>query len=243
MYQYPGRQDQRGFTLIELLVVISIIALLIGLLLPALSAAREVGRRAQCLSNQRQIHLATSYYSEDREGMMVPRVETDNSFLEGAFGRSGNTYWPGILIGLGYIDGNEWTNSRPRGVFICPTREWDGPDPNWRGTQFGAYRAMVMNRARTPDHWPESGNLHKVTYPTETVLFGDNSWNLNRGEISPRGMLPKFVHNDGWNFVTVGGNGQFIENRFGDQELSDDAYTENFHHDFPNWLPYEGRRD
>jgi len=55
-----------GFTLVELLVVISIIAVLAGLLLPAIQAAREAGRRAQCISNQRQVALAVLVHNDTR---------------------------------------------------------------------------------------------------------------------------------------------------------------------------------
>lgn len=53
----------RGFTLIELLVVISIIALLLGILLPSLNAAREHGKSAYCLSNLRQMSIASYSYN------------------------------------------------------------------------------------------------------------------------------------------------------------------------------------
>lgn len=63
-----ARRACRGFTLIELLVVIAIIALLVSILLPSLSGAREAGKQAQCLSNLRQLGVAATTRSADRKG-------------------------------------------------------------------------------------------------------------------------------------------------------------------------------
>jgi prepilin-type N-terminal cleavage/methylation domain-containing protein/prepilin-type processing-associated H-X9-DG protein len=64
-------RDQRGFTLVELLVVIAIIGVLVALLLPAIQAAREAARRAQCSSSLRQNMLAVQMYN-DAFGFIPP---------------------------------------------------------------------------------------------------------------------------------------------------------------------------
>ena len=63
---------RKAFTLIELLVVISIIALLIAILLPVLSNARESAKNAQCLINQRQLAIAVHAYMTDNDGIGPP---------------------------------------------------------------------------------------------------------------------------------------------------------------------------
>jgi prepilin-type N-terminal cleavage/methylation domain-containing protein/prepilin-type processing-associated H-X9-DG protein len=73
---FPGRSDnRRGFTLIELLVVIAIIGILAGFLLPAVMAALERARRAQCLNNLHQLGLYFINYSIDHDGAFPNLVD------------------------------------------------------------------------------------------------------------------------------------------------------------------------
>lgn len=97
------QRTSRAFTLIELLVVISIIALLVGILLPALGAARKTAMLSKCLVSQRQIATAASTYSMDFDDYVPPTRFIGESPKIGATHTTYNT-WRSTLTP--YITGN-----------------------------------------------------------------------------------------------------------------------------------------
>lgn len=112
----PTVLRRRGaFTLVELLVVIGIIAVMIALLLPALSRAREQANAVKCMSNLRQLGQAFVMYSENNKGIVIPSYTMTGTNggptvkLEG---------WAPILDRDKYVAGDREMN---RGVFTCPS--------------------------------------------------------------------------------------------------------------------------
>lgn len=108
MNDRQSRKPKHGFTLVELLVVIGIIALLIGILLPALNAARRQAYQVNCASNLRQMGVAAAMYIG--EWKYYPGHIAQNA--------SGDIFaaWPTRL--RKYMNGNQ-------GVFRCPTQDVD----------------------------------------------------------------------------------------------------------------------
>ena len=178
--QHQPSQGRRGFTLIELLVVISIIALLVSILLPALQRARAAAKTAVCLSNLRQLNLACTMYVDDYR-FYPPIVAVRDWVEEGEDPRPVQVPWMNLMEK--YLPGQAgWVGGQNR-FLICPEAprfigSWYGNcsygynvksfaygrGTSWERINPGAYVGLAVV---TPEH---------VRRPSDKVVFGDGAF-------------------------------------------------------------------
>ena len=174
-------QQQRvltGFTLIELLVVIAIIAILAAMLLPALSKAKEKAKSISCLSNSKQVILATRMYLDDNGGAFQPLHETRAGH--------GADWYP--------YDASTFIVNNPNAIFwqdrlrldkFAPSRKvFDCPSMTWLAALGAGGSKSTNNTLGIGINWPEFGGTgaagtypaikeSSVSKPVDCLVFAD----------------------------------------------------------------------
>ena len=195
----------KKFTLIELLVVVAIIGILVSILMPSLSKAREQTRRAVCKSNLRQIAIGATVYANDNKHWTPDwpgRTYTPGSTYDGAR----NISYGQPAIGIGLLITNEYIEEGAApGVLYCPSRV---PGSKFSLTNSVGWRRWGKGTTEYSYHHRLGRNLSEAE-PDQAYGSDVGQWayqEINGKALGGMSCGDNFCHND--NFYNV----QFFDN-------------------------------
>lgn len=217
MFSHPTARNRPGFTLIELLVVVAIIALLISILLPSLSRAREAARTVACSANMKTFTNADHMYANDEDGYLVPHKTA------GPAGEYDAWYGNPKFLNLIGTEAAAWAANIPEGL-LCPNIPDENIGSDGRGLDYKSYASNTTVIPRIPEDggWNAFMGFKDtdIRQPTEKIRFVDAPWwsttwtgaNYNAyydvdGEMVDAGMVA-YRHNnlEGANMAHVDGH-------------------------------------